>query len=279
MNTDYYLERGSDHAVCEDFATAGMAGGLGFALVSDGCSSSKDVDFGSRVLVHAAKDNLLALLASGKSLDAIAFARATIDKAARVLGCFASLPETTLDGTLLLALVRPDSQAGRFRAQVCLWGDGAVIVRRKDRVQANLLRFAGNAPYYLSYALNAPRRQAYLARQGGRRELQHVTLDLSGRETLRQECREVSEDPLAPCEQKFELELGDSLALVSDGITQFFGEDNTSVPWEALAAKFVDFKRPAGVFVRRRMNFFQRENRAAGVRHLDDVSVAAVTLL
>ena len=86
-------------------------------------------------------------------------------------------------------------------------------------------------------------------------------------------------DPHVPHQEQFGLAADDSLALVSDGITQFITAENTPVLWETLIPKFVDFKRPAGVFVRRRMNFFERENRAAGIRHLDDLSVAAITLL
>src|SRR6185436_19119745 len=111
MNTDYYLKRGRNHSVCEDFATAGIQDGQGFALVSDGCSASKEVDFGSRILVHAARDNFSALLKNG-AFDAVDFASATIGKAGKVLECFSTLPDSTLDATLLLAWVRPNSSAG-----------------------------------------------------------------------------------------------------------------------------------------------------------------------
>jgi hypothetical protein len=279
MNTDFYLKRGKGHAICEDFAATGIIGRHGFALVSDGCSSSKEVDFGSRILVHAAKDNLMTLLASGATFDAIAFAEATIAKASKVVGCFQSLPVSTLDATLLLAHVRPHSTTESFWAQVCFWGDGLAIVRRNDRVVATMLRFAGNAPCYLSYSLDESRRQAYLEHQGGRRQIFRVTWDLEGKELSRQKSEQHFDDPLVPHQEQFCLEAEDSLALVSDGITQFFTEDNTPVLWEKLAPRFVDFKRPTGVFVRRRMNFFERENREAGLRHLDDLSVAAITLL
>lgn len=279
MNTDFYLDRGKDHVICEDFAAAGLVNGSGFAMVSDGCSSSKEVDFGSRILVHAARDNLLPLLASEGSFDAIGFGEATIAKAGKVIGCFEALPASALDATLVLALVRPDNRACPFHAQTYFWGDGAAIVRRKEQVIATLLRFSGNAPFYLSYALNSRRREAYLQQHGGPKEVLRVTFDLEGKELSRENHCETEPDPLAPYQEQFDLEAGDSLALVSDGITQFFAADNTAIPWETLALKFVDFKRPNGVFVRRRMNFFERKNRAAGVRHLDDLSVAAITLL
>jgi Protein phosphatase 2C len=279
MNTDFYLERDREHAVCEDFATAGMVGRQGFALVSDGCSSSKEADFGSRILVHAARDNLTPLLASGASFDAVGFGEATIAKAGKALGCFAGLPVSVLDATLLLGLVRPDNSVGGFSANVYFWGDGVAVVQKHERVIATLLRFPRNAPFYLSYALNVARQQAYLDQHGGRKEVVRVTFDLAGKELSRENRRATGSNPLAPCHEQFDLEAGDSLALVSDGITQFFAADNTPIPWETLTPKFVDFKRAKGVFVRRRMNFFEKENHAAGVRHLDDLSVAAITLL
>src|SRR5262249_5229948 len=152
----FYLKRGQEHAICEDFAATGIIGGHGFALVSDGCSSSKEVDFGSRILVHAAKDNLMRLLASDAPFDEITFAEATIAKAGEVAGCFRSLAVSALDATLLLALIRPDEvNAKSFHTQVYFWGDGVALVRKKERVSATLLRFAANAPFYMSYALNA----------------------------------------------------------------------------------------------------------------------------
>lgn len=255
---------------------AGLVGDQGFALVSDGCSSSKEVDFGSRILVHAARDNLATPPASGASFDAAAFAEATIIKAGKVAGCFAALPLSALDATLVLALVRPGNAS--FQAQVFFWGDGAVIVRKKDRVVATLLGFARNAPCYLSYSLNELRRNAYFEHHGGQRHLERVTQDLNGTPLSRETRQEVMADPLVPYQEQFTLETGDSLALVSDGITQFFTPENTPVSWEKLAPKLVEFKTSTGVFLRRRMNFFERENREVGIRHLDDLSVAAITL-
>src|SRR5262249_14103308 len=141
MNTDFYVKRGKEHTICEDFATSGIINGHGFALVSDGCSSSKEVDFGSRILVHAAKDNLTTLLPSGAPFDATGFAEATITKSGKVVGCFDSLPVSTLDATLLLALVRPHDTTESFWAQICFWGDGLAVVRRKNRVGATRGRF------------------------------------------------------------------------------------------------------------------------------------------
>ena len=55
MNTDCYYEIGHSHIFCEDYALAGIVNNIGYAIVSDGCSSSDNVDVGARVLAHIAK--------------------------------------------------------------------------------------------------------------------------------------------------------------------------------------------------------------------------------
>ena len=42
MNTDEYFKKGKGHAVCEDFACNGKIQEWHYAIISDGCSSSKN---------------------------------------------------------------------------------------------------------------------------------------------------------------------------------------------------------------------------------------------
>ncbi len=53
MNTDCFYSIGHSHKVCEDYALSGTIGDtLAYAVVCDGCSSSKQVDVGARLLAH-----------------------------------------------------------------------------------------------------------------------------------------------------------------------------------------------------------------------------------
>jgi hypothetical protein len=45
-----------------------------------------------------------------------------------------------------------------------------------------------------------------------------------------------------------------------------------------LVPDFLSYKQTQGTFLRRRLNFFFRQNRSQNVRHLDDVSAAALIL-
>jgi len=48
MIADHHFCIGKTHKVCEDYATSGITeDGVTYAIASDGCSSSKDTDFGA----------------------------------------------------------------------------------------------------------------------------------------------------------------------------------------------------------------------------------------
>ena len=67
MHADSFFAIGSTHKINQDYAWGGMpnthwseysmSAPRAIAIVSDGCSSSKDTDFGSRLLAQSAKDN------------------------------------------------------------------------------------------------------------------------------------------------------------------------------------------------------------------------------
>ena len=58
MNANSTFSIGKNHIVCEDYALAYTGPIITYAIVSDGCSSSPDVDFGARCLAMSAKREL-----------------------------------------------------------------------------------------------------------------------------------------------------------------------------------------------------------------------------
>ena len=111
MNADSTFTIGSSHQVCQDYAVAGLRNDRGlasqrnrlaYAVVSDGCSSSIDSDFGSRLLSKAAERLILSedhaapddarLLHEAASLRALRLARKV------------GLDPTSVDATLLTQL-------------------------------------------------------------------------------------------------------------------------------------------------------------------------------
>ena len=276
MNADFYIERGKTHDICEDYAVAGQLGDTALAIVSDGCSSSSDVDFGARILAYAARDTLVPVLVDGRPLDVAWLSREVQRKAEAVLGCFDLIPSNALDATLLTGIVRAAGDA--FSATVCVWGDGLVLFRVRDTIEALWIQYGKNAPHYLVYAMRPDRNTDYIQKQTGGRRVTRVCFDLAGNELERSVDEAAVGDPALPLVYERTLQTGDALVLATDGVSQFFEGDNTPVPWEALVPEFINYKQTNGVFLKRRMNFFQRENKEAGVTHLDDVGAAAILI-
>ena len=117
---DAHFSIGKSHRVCEDYARAGiLPADRPFAIVSDGCSSSPDTDFGSRLLTVTAQERILHdkdhYAPRGVVWQASSMARALL------------LPPHCLDATLLTI---HQLSSGVFRVYAV--GDGAVAARRRD---------------------------------------------------------------------------------------------------------------------------------------------------
>lgn len=140
--SDVYFERGRQHTVCQDY---GIVGADGTVFLADGCSDSPDSDVGARILCQSA------LRVPDVLQDGFAVARRA-DNIRQAM----QMGERTLDATLLV-LAR---DGGGAVAQV--WGDGAVLCRKRDgTVVAHEIFCGSSAPPYLSYLVNPNRLRSY----------------------------------------------------------------------------------------------------------------------
>lgn len=264
MNADSTYFIGHDHIVCEDYAIASSSPTFTYAIVSDGCSASSDVDFGARCLAMSAKreirlnqDNILNF--DGKKVVA---------NAQRVIDTFPYLSPQFLDATLLTAIVNNNTK----RANVFMYGDGVMIHRKKDGIVAVHIQLSSGAPDYLSYHLDPIRKQQYQRLEGNVKEvtiLKDGKLDTS---------RTGDYLPLDPFVYDVEVEEGDVLAVISDGINSFRKSDNTPISWTDLIDEFTAYKNYEGVFVLRRIAAFKRKCLKDGTTHSDDISVATIKI-
>jgi hypothetical protein len=248
MHADAFFTRGQSHRVCQDYACAGAS----WALVSDGCSSSLESDWGARLLARAA-----AGLLEQRSFS-VAF---TLEEAQRMQAAL-RLPPSALDATLLCAWRDDDV------TRVSIAGDGYVTARRSDgRIECWAVRHEDGAPPYPSYLCNAARLSAYLEQHGSRR-LEHGLLG----ESFAFEERHLREVPYVI---ELALPVNDYplVAVASDGAASFEGWG----PMRVLE-ELVSLPSTSGCFVLRRCRRFLREARAQGIRHHDDLSFAALSL-
>jgi hypothetical protein len=254
MSADASFDIGRSHRICEDYAVAGPGPNGSFAVVSDGCSSSPDTDFGARLLAAAAASDL-----RGGTLDPKR-ALATAAEAASVVG----LDEHALDATLMCAHQRGNSIA------VAVTGDGVVAaVTHTGIIEAWVIRHPTGAPAYLSYHLNPRRLVAYLS-EHDRREIE----ELFAGHRFRVEAAPVTDDyvwRLSLPAWRYRV-----VALVSDGASSFVS-DAGPVPVGDVLSHLLDFKVYKGAFVQRRLRKFLRlECRQRNWHHEDDVALAAI---
>lgn len=275
MNSDAFFSMGKTHEVCQDYARSGEIEGRQFAVVSDGCSSSPDTDFGARFLTMAT------IQGRKKFPSKLLKAEWVIWHAEDIVKRYGLSPYC-LDATLLAIL--PAIEKG-FNVHVC--GDGAVIVGNMDG-SFDMWDFdCAGAPSYLSYLLDEDRLASYYEAGFGTWKVTHYKR-LPGCS----DWREIPEPDYEP--DDLPLKFGSEhpyirwcveperdevsfIMVVSDGIHSFQKADTLqSVPIQEVANHLIDFKSFTGQFVTRRCRAFEKFCIKEGWHHNDDLGVAAV---
>lgn len=138
MLTDSFFVQGFTHQVCEDYAVHGGD----YAIISDGCSSGTDTDFGARLLAKAAEEHIQDILRPNVFLQGVSTTTRTQQRT------FPNLPDSCLTATLM-ALKAVDDD---YRALTI--GDGIVGGKCKDGTWViNVVEYPKSGPYYLKYQM------------------------------------------------------------------------------------------------------------------------------
>lgn len=263
INIDGILEKGKLHKVCEDYIVWGTFP-VPHIILSDGCSSSKNVDIGSRILVHSAQIVLREY--SNRISDFFVVSdigKETIKKASDVAYSL-GLPQTCLDCTLIIAYV--DQEVLR----VIMYGDGYVFVRSKNVFRYEYLEFAENCPYYLSYELEPQRCKAHEKKVGN-----GCSVVVSRSSVILGETD--GDRYLRPHNfiyaREFPIQDVEYLAISSDGIGSFMDtKKGGSIAFSQVAHEFLSFKNLAGEFVQRRVGRALKDYKKENIESLDDLS-------
>lgn len=286
MNADCAFEIGASHSVCQDYARAGAHPPAAtpecsgrqpspYVILSDGCSSSPDTDFGARLLVRAAEQTLR----ERGEVPARDVAEVHQEAARRALAWaeLAGLPPQAVDATLLTAHLRGDELI------LGCSGDGVICLQsRAGALDVYIVSYPSGYPAYPSYAHQPGRLLALEAAALTGKEVRHF------RSASVEECLRLAG-----------VTGGDSLtevlavrasdykyaALFTDGIHSFqrAGQAATGGYVEAVAADealraLVSFKSSGGSFVGRRVKRFRKDCQLRGWQHEDDLAVGALHL-
>ena len=277
MHADSFFTIGSSHTVCQDYARTFLEGEACVAVLSDGCSSAVDSDFGSRLLVTETISHIktVGFDNSPKSFSDWETASKIIGSAARKNAISLGLKAQAIDATLLVAVADQDRTVG------VIFGDGAIVYRLNNgELVIEEVRYSKSYPGYISYVVDDRKREAYAA-VGEECHLHRFIV--SGDDIIAEPPTPI--DCLKPHWVNLPTSSISCIALISDGISSFYrtiieetSRSNIQVPMLDVLPELMAFARMKGQFVQRRVRKGLARFAMANVHHADDVSVAAIAI-
>jgi hypothetical protein len=164
INTDNFHYKGTSHIFCQDYSISGLEP-IPYAIVTDGCSSSENSDIGAAILARSAQKILNFFYTCEIEDDFAKCLGLSIIMQADIIRKDLGLNKNCLDASLLIAY--------RFNNKyiITIYGDGAYCVTYPEYTLENNIKnfymtiyeikYAKEAPYYLSYLIDKDRRKEY----------------------------------------------------------------------------------------------------------------------
>lgn len=264
---DHFLKIGDSHKICEDYSWSGLIQEkYPCAIISDGCSSSKNTDIGARILVRSMIDTL-GLLKLERNTPEDNFNLITglmADRVQRIRDLM-GLPMESLDATLLMTILINDY------VFMFSYGDGSIVMR--NHTTGEKIRFytdyPHNAPYYYNYTLNEDCKMAFIAAYGQTEITQHG-MQVPMMEHLNDRSNHWGSNPLS--------DLSDgvwTISVMSDGVETFF-EGNNNVDTDEAIEGLTNFKNFRGEYIQRKVGKYLSGLAKNNIKHYDDISVASI---
>lgn len=266
MSADTFYTIGATHQVCQDYALSGPS----YAIVSDGCSSVKDSDWGSRLLT--------------KSLDSIFKTKKTIQfedlvEALRLSNLYAKmldLEQECLAATLLCVYETEDG----FHAYVS--GDGFVVAKTiSGKLQIVEHEYESGAPFYLYYSLSPELIKSY-KQAFPQKNLKVFNSFVANAEKDVRFTDTVQADQQS-IQYFFPKEVYSGVGVVTDGLRSFVKQvkkhtsiTNESVGFEKIVGDIFSFKTSEGQYVHRRCQRAFKEFHNKDIKNNDDFAVGVV---
>ena len=262
MNHDSFLEIGSQHKVCEDFIISGI-NPCPYVILSDGCSGSKNSNYGAMILVQMARRYLVGIRNPRFGDIDYDDMGNWIIMCSRPIAALMGLNNSCLDATLIV------SYLWNGNVHVYVYGDVCIITKSRSEVFYSTISFSCDAPYYLSYREDDARRWAY--EDGGHsKEVKLRSLD---GETVYEGTKRFD----CSSHYTFNYNLFQEVYIASDGINSFV-RNGERLPAGDVIKGFLDIDREnrdektKGVFVQRRCRKALKGFKKEGWDHYDDIS-------
>jgi|WetSurSiteA1Bulk_404760.scaffolds.fasta_scaffold01237_2 hypothetical protein len=268
VKIDDFLKTGKNHRVCEDYILSGNKP-FPYIILSDGCSSSKNTEMGSKLLCYEARQLITTRTEDEIKIDKCVDTGSWVIHNAEVIARLLGLEKTSLDATLITAY--------KIGKAICIsmYGDGIVLTQGKDDIITIFdINFSSNAPYYLSYTIDPKRDQEYYKMKN----IQTITGTIirpNGHFTI-------SEDQRAYDHREtysFLCSSYKAIMISSDGLKSFI---KTTLAQQIILPDVVkelfSFKTTTGEFLKRRLGRMIQDYEKDNIFHYDDLSVGCFIL-
>jgi len=263
IKVDDFLKTGKNHRICEDYILSGVKP-FPYIILSDGCSSSKNTEMGSRLLCYLARQLITTRTEDELKCDTCLDTGSWIIHNAEVVSRLLGLEKSALDATLIIAYV-----VGKA-VIINTYGDGVIITQNNDDlITIHDINYSNNAPYYLSYTIDSRRDEEYYKMKNKQtilgtiiRSNGHFTID---EQQLSYDHREIF---------SFLVSTLKSILICSDGIKSFI-RSALAEPYFVtdVAKEMFSFKTTTGEFLKRRLGRMTQDYEKENIFHYDDLSV------
>lgn len=275
---DDYFHIGHMHLVsgkpCQDYSFSGLAGNGALAVVSDGCSTGRHTDIGSRVTALSTVNVIRQHLESqGDLSDKIEqlIMRQNIIATSKFIDTF-GLELRDMLATCVYALLAPGG------GLIGIYGDGVIAKVYKDGTMVFCsYQWDDNTPLYPAYALDNYR--GFVSAHG--EDLKNNRLTVERCFYRHGQFQETSRlgitlgDAMKGIHEFISPEIIDGLsflAIFTDGVMQVEG-----ISWQDVVLELLAFKNLNGDFVKRRMIRFIKDSKKDGKKGpLDDIACAII---
>lgn len=267
MNVDAFFSIGSTHHICQDYAVYNRE--KSYVILSDGCSSAPDSDFGSRLIVKAAEPHVFKepkTLCSETLKNILNFSK------------ILNIPETSLFATLLIL-----RESNGIIESLCV-GDGVIVgVEKTGNIVVIEYNYKSNAPYYLAYEKNKEDIEFYVQECGDKVIKKTTIINQDSINSVIEE-RSILDTPYLI--DKWDINAYSTVAIMSDGVQSFLetkqnkmtGTTTISVPLFDVIKELMAFKNTTGSFVLRRCIKALKTFKEKNWFHADDLSIGVISL-
>ena len=280
LHTDHYFQIGGAHLTsgkpCQDYAISGTLENIALAIVSDGCSTGRHTDVGSRVLALSTAAAIREHWNVNRNTRGRMVPEEVNLRQKMVLaGTRQALGLVTKDMLATCAYVYVSPMGGFVNMQ----GDGVVALKYRDgRIGMYRYEWEKNLPYYPAYNENGL--PEFIKAHGDDLEALRLSQEKLERRTDGEfTSADITEYSLRKGIQGITIDISQEdlnseiefIAVFSDGVTQIENLD-----WKEAVSTFLSFKNTTGEFAKRRMIRGIKDSQKIGKGPFDDISYAVI---